>query len=160
MTSAEAIRWAAAQGHSILLDPHCSHGELAEKLVLYGEQLAGAGHKLAGRELPAARLIAVEENDQKAREVAERGAAWMVQSYANAARRNVGSSFSVSDATRTTNSVERYLDDVIIHGSPERVRDEVEKLRERAGVEYLLCAPLSHESFLLFSEKVLPHLVS
>ncbi len=160
VTSAEAIRWAAEGGHSVLFDPHCSHAELAEKHGFYREQLEAAGHSIAGRDLPAARLLAVAASDAEAREVAERGASWMVKSYANAARRNVGGSFSVSDATRTTNSVERYLEDVILHGSPERVVEQVAALRENAGVEYLLCAPLGHQSFLQFTDKVIPQLAS
>ena len=42
-------------------------------------------------------------------------------------------------------SIARYLDDVIIHGSPERVADRIAELRESIGLEYLMCAPLSHE---------------
>ncbi len=160
VTSGEAIRWAAAEGHSILLDPHCTHAELVEKQVLYRECLEAAGHVYAGRELPAARLLAVDRSDAKAREVAERGATWMVKSYVDAARRNVGGSLSVSDPTRTRNSVERYLDDVIVYGSPERVRDQLDELRDDGALDYLLCAPLSHDTFLHMTDDVLPHLVS
>ena len=48
---------------------------------------------------------------------------------------------------------------MIIHGSPERVADRIAELRESIGLEYLMCAPLSHESFTLFTDKVLPKLL-
>ena len=53
--------------------------------------------------------------------------------------------------------VERYVNEVIIHGTPESVIDQIRGLQE-SGVDYLLCAPLSHESFLLMTDKVLPRL--
>jgi hypothetical protein len=33
------------------------------------------------------------------------------------------------------------------------------RLREEIGLDYLLAAPLSHESFTLLAERVLPRLV-
>jgi alkanesulfonate monooxygenase SsuD/methylene tetrahydromethanopterin reductase-like flavin-dependent oxidoreductase (luciferase family) len=53
---------------------------------------------------------------------------------------------------------ERYLDSVIVYGTPEAVTDQLIRLREEMFLEYLLCAPLSHESFTLFTDKVLPRL--
>ena len=55
--------------------------------------------------------------------------------------------------------VERYMNDVIIHGSPERIVDTLAELRETIGLDYLMCAPLSHQSFTLFTEEVLPKLL-
>jgi alkanesulfonate monooxygenase SsuD/methylene tetrahydromethanopterin reductase-like flavin-dependent oxidoreductase (luciferase family) len=55
--------------------------------------------------------------------------------------------------------VERYLNDVVIRGTPDRVADKIAELRESIGLDYLMCAPLSHQSFMLFTEKVLPKLV-
>ena len=52
--------------------------------------------------------------------------------------------------------VQRYLDEVIVHGSPARVIDELDRLYEEMHLDYLLCAPLSHQSFILFTEQVLP----
>lgn len=53
---------------------------------------------------------------------------------------------------------ERYLNGVIVYGTPEAVTDQLLRLREEMQLEYLLCAPLSHESFALFSDEVLPRL--
>jgi alkanesulfonate monooxygenase SsuD/methylene tetrahydromethanopterin reductase-like flavin-dependent oxidoreductase (luciferase family) len=51
------------------------------------------------------------------------------------------------------------LDEVILHGTPDKVGDEILRLRDEIGLDYLLCAPLSHQSFMLLTEKVLPRIV-
>jgi hypothetical protein len=38
------------------------------------------------------------------------------------------------------------------------VRDELARLREVMHLDYLMIAPLSHDSFLRFTGDVLPHL--
>jgi len=48
---------------------------------------------------------------------------------------------------------------VILHGTPESVVDDILRLRDEIGLDYLLCAPLSHESFTLLNETVLPRLI-
>ena len=55
--------------------------------------------------------------------------------------------------------VERYMNHVVIRGTPERVARQDPELRETIGLDYLMCAPLSHQSFMLFTEKVLPKLL-
>ena len=54
--------------------------------------------------------------------------------------------------------IRRYLDEVILHGTPETVVDRILQLRDEIGLDYLLCAPLSHETFMLLTERVLPRL--
>jgi alkanesulfonate monooxygenase SsuD/methylene tetrahydromethanopterin reductase-like flavin-dependent oxidoreductase (luciferase family) len=144
-TSETAIDWAAGRGFSILMDPHCSFGELAEKRGRYREGLAAAGHAEGGRDIPMARLIAIAETSERAEQVARRGAAWTVASYIGPRRDDV-------------DPVERYVGEVIIHGAPEAVIDQIHGLRESVGLNYLLCAPLSQESFTLLTDKVLPAL--
>jgi len=51
--------------------------------------------------------------------------------------------------------IERYLNGVIIYGTPDEVVDEIQRLKEEMYLGYLLCAPLSHSTFMLFTEKVL-----
>jgi len=55
--------------------------------------------------------------------------------------------------------VERYMNEVVIRGTPASVLDKILELRETIGLDYLMCAPLSHRSFVLFTEKVLPKLI-
>jgi alkanesulfonate monooxygenase SsuD/methylene tetrahydromethanopterin reductase-like flavin-dependent oxidoreductase (luciferase family) len=154
-TSESAIEWAAGRGFSILMDPHAAHRDIGRKRRFYAEQLAAAGHSIEGRELPVARLLALGDTAAKAAEVARNGAQWIVDSYFGAQHKPVG----VKDPNKPgADPVQRYLDEVILHGTPEAVLDEILRLREEIGLDYLLCAPLSHETFMLLTEKILPRL--
>jgi alkanesulfonate monooxygenase SsuD/methylene tetrahydromethanopterin reductase-like flavin-dependent oxidoreductase (luciferase family) len=143
-TSEGAIDWAAGRGFSILMDPHCTHADLAAKRVRYGERMAAAGHAAEGRDIPMARLIAVAETEARAEAVARRGAQWTVGSYIR------------GGAPAGVDPVERYVNEVILHGTPERLVDQIQALQETAQLNYLLCAPLSQESFTLLTDRVLP----
>ena len=52
-----------------------------------------------------------------------------------------------------------YVDSVILHGTPESLIDKVAELKETVGLNYLMCAPLSRDSFRLLADKVVPRLV-
>lgn len=152
-TSEASIDWAAGQGFSILMDPHSAHRDLGHKRAYYAERLAAAGHSIAGRDLPMARLLALGDSPGEAEAVARRGAEWIVNSYFGAQHRPVG----VRDpAAPGADPVARYLDGVILHGTPDAVLDRILELRETIGLDYLLAAPLSHRSFMLLTEKILP----
>ena len=48
----------------------------------------------------------------------------------------------------------------LVHlGALESVVDQLQRLEEEMFLDYLMCAPLSHESFVLFTERVLPKLL-
>jgi alkanesulfonate monooxygenase SsuD/methylene tetrahydromethanopterin reductase-like flavin-dependent oxidoreductase (luciferase family) len=154
-TSEAALDWAAGRGFSILMDPHASHGDIGRKRRFYAERLKAAGFSIERRELPVARLLALSDTTPKAAEVARRGAQWIVDSYFGAAHRPVG----VADPNAPgADPVQRYLDEVILHGTPEGVLDQILKLRQEIGLDYLLCAPLSHETFMMLTEQILPRL--
>jgi alkanesulfonate monooxygenase SsuD/methylene tetrahydromethanopterin reductase-like flavin-dependent oxidoreductase (luciferase family) len=158
-SSEPAIEWAAERGHSILMDPHAAHVEIGRKRELYQRRLAEHGHRVEGREIPTARLLAVASTESEAREVARRGATWIVGSYLGAQHAMIFDPTGLTGLTREFDSpVERSLRGSVIHGTPESVRAQIEQLREEIGLDYLMCAPLSHESFLLFTEQVLPKL--
>jgi alkanesulfonate monooxygenase SsuD/methylene tetrahydromethanopterin reductase-like flavin-dependent oxidoreductase (luciferase family) len=145
--SLEAIAWAASSGRSILMDPHATHTELGEKREFYEQQLEKNRFSIAGRQIPMARLLAIAPTDAKGAEVARQGAQWMLSTYVSP------SLFNVADPLK------RYMDEVIIHGSPERVTDELIRLHEEIHLDYLIGAPLSHETFMLLTDKVLPKLL-
>ena len=154
-TSEGAIEWAAGRGFSILMDPHAGHGEIGRKRRFYAERLAAAGYTIAGRDLPVARLVAIAETSAEAAAVARGGARWIVDSYFGAQHNPVG----VADPNASgADPVQRYLDEVIVHGTPDAVLDEILRLHEEIGLDYLLCAPLSHETFMMLTEKILPRL--
>lgn len=143
--SPEAITWAASVGYSILMDPHSTHAELGKKRTLYEQQLEAHGYTIAGRDIPMARLLAIASSEAEAVEVARQGAQWMLRTYVDPRMFAMG-----------IDPVQRYVDAVVIHGTPEHVIDEIARLREEIHLEYLIGAPLSHETFLAFTEKVLP----
>ena len=152
-TSPDPIAWAAGRGLSILMDPHSTHAEIARKRELYRERLEASGFSLAGRDLPMARLVAIAESDAEAEAVARRGAAWTTGSYVKAKTMNAFRSDGAE-----LDPTEHYLNDVIIHGSPDKVVDQLQRLREEMFLDYLMLAPLSERTFSLFTEKVLPRL--
>ncbi|HWB48186.1 MAG TPA: LLM class flavin-dependent oxidoreductase [Stellaceae bacterium] len=154
-TSDAALEWAASRGFSILMDPHAGHADIGRKRRFYAEKLTAAGHSFAGRELPVARLVAVAESAAKAEEVARAGAQWICASYFGAQHNPVG---FTDPNKRGLDPVQRYLDEVILHGTPDGVLDQISRLRDETELDYLLAAPLSHQSFLLLTDKVLPRL--
>jgi alkanesulfonate monooxygenase SsuD/methylene tetrahydromethanopterin reductase-like flavin-dependent oxidoreductase (luciferase family) len=155
-TSPDSIRRAAAKGYDILQDPHSTHADLGKKRETYFEILKAHDFPTQGRIIPTARLLAVADTDAEAAEIARAGATWTVGSYANPSKR-VGP--PAPHHVVTGDPVERYMNDVIIHGTPEKVLDKIAELRDTIGLDYLMCAPLSHRSFELFTTKVLPALL-
>jgi alkanesulfonate monooxygenase SsuD/methylene tetrahydromethanopterin reductase-like flavin-dependent oxidoreductase (luciferase family) len=152
-TSVTAIEAAAAKGFSILMDPHSSRTDLARKRRHYATKLAEAGHSDAGRTIPMARLVAVDETAEKAREVARRAAQWTVASYVgptHGAHRQEVRTFDGKDP------IDFYLEDVMLLGTAAAVVDQIRALEAEAGMTYLMAAPLSRRSFTLFTDKVLP----
>ena len=157
-SSDQAVEWAASQGHSILMDPHSAIQDIGRKRRLYAERLAAAGHSDKGRDIPMARLVALADTREEAAEVARRGAGWLVASYSGPQHAQQ----KVMQAARDyagMDPVEFYLDRVILHGTPDSVRDQILGLQEQIGLNYLMCAPLSHQSFMLMADKVVPRLV-
>jgi alkanesulfonate monooxygenase SsuD/methylene tetrahydromethanopterin reductase-like flavin-dependent oxidoreductase (luciferase family) len=148
-TSPDSIERAAAGGYTILMDPHSAHADIAKKQRQYREALGRNGFEFGAREIPIARLLAIAPTAEEAREVARSGAQWTVHSYAK------GNAPTANEES----PVDRYVNSVIVHGTPEMVVDKLQELREELPLEYLLAAPLSHETFVLFTEKVLPKLV-
>ena len=146
-SSEDAVGGSANHGYAILMDPHSAHTEIAEKRARYERELVAAGFSMEGRVIPMARNIALAATQAKARETAIASAAFMFRSYLNRAPR---------PGNEAGDPIERYVDDTVICGTPEAVVDQLHVLAERLPLEYLMCTPLSHESFVLFTEKVMP----
>jgi alkanesulfonate monooxygenase SsuD/methylene tetrahydromethanopterin reductase-like flavin-dependent oxidoreductase (luciferase family) len=156
-TSEPAIDWAASRGFSILMDPHSSMKELGAKRRHYGDKLAEAGFSEGGRDIPMARLLALAPTQADAEAIARRGAQWLVDSYAGPQH----ASQKTMHAQRTYDGkepVQHYLDSVILHGTPASVVEQISKLKEEIGLNYLMCAPLSRDTFRLLADEVLPRL--
>ena len=138
------------------MDPHSSREDLARKRRHYGEKLVAAGHSEAGRIIPMARLIAIDEFAEKAREVARRAAQWTVASYVGATthHRQEQRTFGGKDP------IDFYLEDVMLHGTAASVADQIRALGEDASMTYLMAAPLSRRSFNLLTDQVLPKIAA
>jgi alkanesulfonate monooxygenase SsuD/methylene tetrahydromethanopterin reductase-like flavin-dependent oxidoreductase (luciferase family) len=162
-SSPDSVCWAGAQGYSIMLGPHTHYTDMAQKREMYRQALEAHGHTITGRAIPMTRLIAVAETDRAAEDIARQGAKWMVGSYINPSKSSTAMSYIASRRDRSgvqpIDPIEHYLDGVAVHGTPERVLDQLQRLREEMFLDYLLCAPLSHSSFMMFTEKVLPRLL-
>ena len=111
-----ALDWAAGRGFSILMDPHSTAAEIGRKRRRYAEKLAAAGFPDDGRDIPMARLVALARNAEAAAAVARGGAEWMVDSYLGAQHRPV---MHASFAPDGGDPVQRYVDEVILHGTPD-----------------------------------------
>ena len=168
-SSPEAMNWAAGNGFSIMLDPHSAHTRIAEKRELYRGILENHGHSIDGREIPMARLIACAPTRDEAERIARQGAEWtvgshqkkgvraaQVQSELNRERQDLSMDHTFREANES--AVDRYLDGVIIYGTPDEMVDEIARLKEEMFLDYLLLAPLSHSSFVLFTDEVLPRI--
>jgi alkanesulfonate monooxygenase SsuD/methylene tetrahydromethanopterin reductase-like flavin-dependent oxidoreductase (luciferase family) len=143
----EALQWAASAGHSVLLGPHASHREAGQQWEFYRDQLKAKGFTIEGRDIPVARLLAIASTDTEAANIAREGAKWLLKTYVDP--RRFGDD---------RDPVQRYVDSVVVHGTAARVVDELARLREEIHLDYLIGAPLSHETFLAFTDKVLPKL--
>ena len=116
---------------------------------MYDAALIEHGFDATGRDIPVARLLAIAPTDEEARVVAEAGAAWTLGGYAKPI---------ASAMTGERDPVTRYVEDVIIWGSPERVADQLLEFEAEKQLGYLLCSPLSQQTFTLFNEAVLPRI--
>ncbi|HUH85093.1 MAG TPA: LLM class flavin-dependent oxidoreductase [Stellaceae bacterium] len=154
--SESSLVWPAERGYGVLLSPHPTFAEIAAHRLQYRRVLEASGHTLAGRDIPIARLLAVAESDAAAEEVARAGVQWIAGSYINPSKAAGASAQAHVMRMEPTQRTERYLRSVVIHGSPARVTAELERLREELPLDYLMIAPLSHASFMLFTEQVLP----
>lgn len=159
--SPEAIIRAAKRGFSILMDPHSTYREIARKRELYRTELEANGYSIEGRELPMARFVALGGTQREAEEVARQGVRWLGNSYVGPQHQAYASpSLDVTPGREEPPEalVERYLNGVVLYGTPESVVDQIQRLREEMFLTYLLCAPLSHQSFTLFTDQVLPRI--
>ena len=80
-----------------------------------------------------ARLVALAGTAGEAAAVARSGAEWILNSYLGAQHKPVmEGSFTPVGA----DPVKRYLDEVILHGTPDKVGDEILRLRDEIGLDF------------------------
>ena len=145
-----AIEWAAKRGYSIMLDPHSPISVIGDKMETWRRLLTSQGHRAAGRVIPTVRLVAIADSDSKAAEVAREGAKWLLRTYVNPS----------GERGDSETMLLRYVDSMVIHGTAERVVEKIARVRDEINLDYMITAPLSHETFLSFTEHVLPKLAT
>jgi alkanesulfonate monooxygenase SsuD/methylene tetrahydromethanopterin reductase-like flavin-dependent oxidoreductase (luciferase family) len=157
--SEEATLWAGQRGYTVMLGPHNPFDDIGQRHDLFYKTLGENGHSTAKRDIPMTRFIAVANTDREAEEIARAGAGWVVATYKNK-QRGAANPTEMEMNERgemvEVDPVERYLRNIAIWGCPDRVVDTIQMLRETMRLDYLMLAPLSHSSFQMFVDKVLP----
>lgn len=162
-SSEGAVEWCGQNGYTVMMDPHSSHEDIASKRALYQRELEGAGYSMEGRVVPMTRNIALADTQEEAEAIARNGAQFMFGSYLRRGTKPAEKTQDTSVLAEVPDDgdpVERYVNDVVICGTPDKVIDDLQRLQEELPLEYLICTPLSHSSFELFTEKVLPKFLS
>ncbi|HEU0067936.1 MAG TPA: LLM class flavin-dependent oxidoreductase, partial [Nitrospiraceae bacterium] len=115
-----AVRWSGKSGHTIMLGPHSTFAENRDHLGMYRDELAHNGHTFDGRDIPMARFVAVAATDQEAEAIARSGVEWLAGTYMNPSKATNPACKDQYILTIDRNEqIERYLNSVIIHGSPQ-----------------------------------------
>ncbi|MCK9994429.1 MAG: hypothetical protein Dbin4_02949, partial [Alphaproteobacteria bacterium] len=158
--SPDSIRKAGAQGYTIMMGPHASNADCKYKRGLYQQVMEENGHVVGDRDLPIVRYVAVAETRAQAEALARASSGWTVGAYANADKTaHLRSSSATILADPKVDPVERYLNDVVILGTASEVLDRLKQLEEEIPMNYLMAAPMGHDSFMRFTRDVLPKLV-
>jgi alkanesulfonate monooxygenase SsuD/methylene tetrahydromethanopterin reductase-like flavin-dependent oxidoreductase (luciferase family) len=159
-TSPDSVRKAAADGYTIMLDPHASNTEIQYKRRLYEEVMEEHGHSVGGRDIPIVRYVALADTHAEAEEIARHSSAWTVGAYANPNKSGIGQSqIPGQERDPAVDPVERYLRDVAIVGTADEVVDRFKELEAEVPMNYLMLAPMSQDTFVRFTKEVLPRLV-
>jgi alkanesulfonate monooxygenase SsuD/methylene tetrahydromethanopterin reductase-like flavin-dependent oxidoreductase (luciferase family) len=159
-SSPDSVRKAAAEGYTIMLDPHSSNAEIHLKRQLYQEVMDANGHEVGDRDLPIVRYVALADTHAEAEEIARRSSTWTVGAYADP-RKSGRTRQEIGGLPRDPNvdPVERYLQDVAIVGTASEVVDRFKQLEIEIPMNYLMLAPMSQDTFVRFRKDVLPKLV-
>ncbi|MFZ0660089.1 MAG: LLM class flavin-dependent oxidoreductase [Candidatus Binataceae bacterium] len=148
--SPTAVEWAAEQGYSIMLDPHSPTSVIGEKMETWRRLMVQHGHSIEGRVIPTVRLVAIARTEAEATEVAREGSKFMLRTYVN----------PQGERGDSATLLQKYVDQMVIHGTAQSVVDQIRRLNEEIHLDYIITAPLSHETFLSFTDHVLPELAT
>jgi alkanesulfonate monooxygenase SsuD/methylene tetrahydromethanopterin reductase-like flavin-dependent oxidoreductase (luciferase family) len=159
-TSPDSIRKAAAEGYTIMLDPHSTHGEIQYKRMLYQQVMEEHGHVVGDRDLPIVRYVAIAETHDEAIEVARHSSTWTVSAYANPNKGGPArQQLPGHERDLDEDPVERYVREIAVAGTASEVVDKLKELETEIPMNYLMLAPMSQDSFVRFVRDVLPKLV-
>lgn len=148
--SPSAVEWAAEQGYSIMLDPHSPTSVIGEKMETWRRLMVQHGHRVEGRVIPTVRLVAIAQTEAEATEIAREGSKFMLRTYVN----------PQGERGDSATLLQKYVDQMVIHGTAESVVDQIRRLNQEIHLDYMITAPLSHETFLSFTDHVVPELAT
>jgi len=158
--SPDSIRKAGADGYTIMMGPHASNSEVKYKRGLYQQVMEANGHVVGDRDLPIVRYVSIGKTRAEAEAVARASSGWTVGAYANASKTaHLGEKMTAVISKPDVDPVERYLNDVAIVGTAPEVLDRLKQLEAEIPMNYLMLAPMSHDTFMSFTKDVLPKLV-
>lgn len=177
-TSPSTIGWAAEQGYPYLTDhmvpwEGLGHGRQAYRSAL---EARGASQDEMRRLLAKSavlRMVYVAEDDREAVRDPEPHLQWYQEAlirYGSSARE--GRYSSAYEFQKQMNQQQQsrdyawYLENSVLFGSPARIVDRLQRLREEAGIEQVICwvsfggmeREKARRSLHLFAERVMPHL--
>ena len=159
-TSPDSIRKAGAEGYTIMLDPHSTHGEIQYKRQLYQQVMEEHGHVVGDRDLPIVRYVAIADTHDEAVEVARHSSTWTVSAYANPNKGGpTRQQIPGHERDLDEDPVERYVREIAVAGTAAEVVDKLKELESEIPMNYLMLAPMSQDSFVRFTRDVLPKLV-
>ena len=153
-TSLDSVEWAGRKGYGLLMDPHAPTQELANKYQLYRDTLSENQHTNS-QDTPMARVMAIAPRDEQAKRIAREAAFWMFNSYFE---QTSGVPEEEQKATQERR-LDDYVENTVIWGCPERVADRLIELEETLPLQYLLAAPLSHNTFTHLVDEVMPRVL-
>jgi hypothetical protein len=89
--------------------------------------------------------------------IARKGVRWLLRSYVNPSL--PGTYVNPRSAGRATETIlMRDVESVVIHRTSDVVMEKLSRLGEDIGMEYVIIAPLSLQTFVSFMDQVLPRL--
>ena len=156
-TSESAIDWAAGRGFSILMDPHASTPRARRQAPALRREDGRGGLLRRGPRHPdgAADRAGADHGRGRGDRAARRAMAGrcLCRAAARPSQEDAAAHLRRQGAGRSTMSTASSCT-----ARPRRWSTRSRELKETIGLNYLMCAPLSRDSFRLLADKVVPRL--
>jgi alkanesulfonate monooxygenase SsuD/methylene tetrahydromethanopterin reductase-like flavin-dependent oxidoreductase (luciferase family) len=143
------IGFVAGRNYNLLLDQLATLDQVTERVRLYLDGLAAAGHPRNAARVGVTRGLHIITTEEERRKAMERRRE-VVKNIGDLARR--GATVSYADMVAA--------DDAALIGTPEEIVGKL-RLLARCGVEYVLLsnATATRESLEIFAREIMPHVV-
>jgi alkanesulfonate monooxygenase SsuD/methylene tetrahydromethanopterin reductase-like flavin-dependent oxidoreductase (luciferase family) len=180
--SSETIRWAADPSRKYpFLVTFSAEDLVVRYLTMYREQAREFGYEASGDQLGWASPIYVADTDERAREEAKAGVEALFNDYLHnpwemllppgymslsSMKRTMQMRKAIGTRTGRISVDELMQSGTVVVGSPRTVRERIERMRERTGLNIVICMlqfgtlsnELTQRNMELFAAEVMPHL--